>query len=910
MVFVSKTIEDQDEEENEDATGTNISNISYIRNRNKNSPALMIPNCKFTKPIPYTFTEDQGNYASASSSSKHATIQNPACAMNAIGQNKLKQWDALLSIRYYNIVHRQVSSSSSSGKSNQQLLEIKTTVTTVADLQIIITPTAKPFKTMSTSTSSNHHRHQRQHQQQQQEQKQCQTQYNHSITLFAKSFTSEYDTQHKNALQTIQQQQHLIENPMYTFNNRNNRNNNNNGFFIKPLIIFSSNDDKYISCVIPHPIPTTRMPMSMSIHTSSATKPCSLSSIVIFSLDWKNKRNGSSKKTTTTTTTSSSATSTSTTTTTTTTSTNTTNNTNSSNKSTFNGRKQVPLPPYIQSIDHGRIHMNDNMKNNEASVSSSTTETINHNNQQNTASSYNTNSANTTSTATTTQQQQQQKQQQRCSFLPTPTRPPKIHNPRTVSIDTIDCILEEEQNQEEYHKACMLLSQITTLCDIHVGNGVLHPLLLAGCTNGSILLIGYKRAKLLTLLHDGKEEGEDEYQNQLQTKRRRRQLGINWNANENSIHHMIYMISPLASSSASKQQKHGNKQYSSFHGRLIVIQRNGQTIFYDTEFHSTSQSTRRSSVSMTTIPMHPITIVPSSTLAFSPTDNDDNEEDDDNYSTFLPLFAHGIFLSYDIVAFLMHPFYTMDDTGNNDNNTIVQIWNVVDKIILNELKLNNERLIDFNHGFLPMKKKMKKKTMINSLGNITSNHDVVVIEDTTKTRQTVSMYHVMANFQLGYDEYTNSLIVSSAISSRDGSNSVLLRPFMTIWKWRTNVVGFTLLGESFMKYTPSAYNERCNEMNDWTMVENSNSCYSLQNVCLCRDMQHGYQLACIVENDHDMFEKELLSVGLLSPTGQRNICFKNEIRESCALFITHDAISYLDSLPVSTQYQNDSIYDI
>ena len=199
-------------------------------------------------------------------------------------------------------------------------------------------------------------------------------------------------------------------------------------------------------------------------------------------------------------------------------------------------------------------------------------------------------------------------------------------------------------------------------------------------------------------------------------------------------------------------------------------------------------------------------------------------------------------------------------------------------------------LMQMNHGFLSIKK-----------SNILSS----------------GVLYLASIFKMQFHKRTNSVVVSSAVATVTSSSSslggeesdqliavssIFLRPFVTIWKYKTSTLGFTLLGESFIKHTliDKYHNHLPFLTNDWITVQNEKQCYSLQNLCLCYDTSRGYRLAYVSENNDDIFHKELFSVGLLSPSSSRIGGLRNDIHEPCSIFLTHDSVSYLDSLPVST----------
>ncbi len=979
-----------------------------------------IPSCTYTKPIPVvstTTTSTTGTSTTSAQSSSPSTTT--AACMNAIGHDPFKKWDAIMSIRYYNIIQRNVQIVQSSSKvheiqegrggkgqnvsTSSSTVLITTTITTVADIQLQITPTAKPFTsydpsndgtssyddrsmkneiihspwTKSSSFRSNHNKN-----------VPTTTHYNYSITLYAKSYTHEYNLQEKeqeddilnmngqtnkqghesntssststrttNILQKIRKYQKKLEHPMYTWSD------------VMPQIMFSSNENKYISCIIPHPIVVVQQQSSSSSHNNNPKS--SLSSIVIFTLDWKTKRTTISSDTSTT------------------------GNQHplSPHKSTSINRTivpttKIPIPSYVQAIMEEE---EEEQKWNQSRL-------------ENTLRTRPKKAKQISSSSPTKQQQTQQQEehkvpQKRGSIGGNAVeinhndddyddnemllfqQSPYIQNPRTVSIDmsVFDNHNQNDQKDDDDHitkytKASRLLSQITTICDIHVtskydekarggsslhnrndweyilesstndnnnDNGYhhgdkgteagrfgqptknVHPLLLAGCTDGSILLIGYKRAKLIALLHDATttttdsdngecmegnwmssfsnndtdadtdEEETEDYFTMIQ------KIGnSSWNQNQNGIQHMIFMSSPNKQEEGYMNGCHDDDRQKPFAwcGRLIVIHRNALVSFYKTQFYTLTTKQQKHK------PMHPVSILPLDLKLCSDNDNDGEEDYQE-----LPI-AHGTYLDYNTVAFLIHPFYNAFQTNSqrDDFETIIQIWYIDDDpqkdgnnlVLMNELKSNDERLIDVSHGFLSMKRNPRKRNF--SLFGSSSN-------STTP----VCVRHFGTNFKLNYDRHTNSLIVNSAVTriSKTTSNqdngkmsksmSVFLKPFLLLWKWRTSVTGFTLIGESYMKYSFENVEHRPFLMNDWTMVRDEELSYSIQDICICQDPSIGNALAFVTEYDDETLRKEILSIGILSPSSSKSSGSVSDLHFPSAMFLTHDCISYIDSLVVS-----------
>jgi len=200
-----------------------------------------------------------------------------------------------------------------------------------------------------------------------------------------------------------------------------------------------------------------------------------------------------------------------------------------------------------------------------------------------------------------------------------------------------------------------------------------------------------------------------------------------------------------------------------------------------------------------------------------------------------------------------------------------------------------------NHGFLPMKKHTLKDERCRKNSSL----------------RTVCLQHYNANFKLQYENDTNCLVVSSAVLSSKSSShdmtkdgTILLRPFVTIWKWRTCTIGYTLIGESCIKHTSLDGNKGPlpSLMSDLAMIGNEKmaATYPLHNACLCYDVSAGYRFAFLSECGDEMLRKEILGVGLLSPSSTKEHGMLNDIREPSSIFLTHDTLSYLDVLSVSS----------
>jgi len=471
------------------------------------------------------------------------------------------------------------------------------------------------------------------------------------------------------------------------------------------------------------------------------------------------------------------------------------NNNNNSSSTTPNAddiaSSKIPLPFYIQSTAEEDKIRNDS-RSSLTSTSTSMSKSPNGDHQHSIPSSSTTPSSITNSN---------------CHRRHSPI----IHNPRVVSISD-----ENDVDDTKYQKTTKLLTQITTICDINVSsfgkkslNGTLntntittgnlkkrikqnvHPLLLTGCADGSILLIGYKRAKLLTMLFD-----RDDYETQTEEEVLQQQeekvedatddddddsplmSSTNnneaWHCNDHGIHQMMYMYSPRQG--LLREQSNNNNEIDG-HGRLIILQRNGRAIFFKTKFHTRLNHQLKHHVSI-----YPLGLTLKQHLQHL-------HEEKKELSTLthwknpcvLP-FIHGTFLDYYTVAFLVHPFISsIDQNKRITNETIVQIWHIDDehnerdrnkksKILMSELKLNDEQLMDSNHGFLPMKRDNSDGNQFNDDNDNDGNVDNVFSAGFSSSRQrNMCVRHLRANLKLVYKQFTNSLIVQSVIPANVSS---------------------------------------------------------------------------------------------------------------------------------------------
>lgn len=449
---------------------------------------------------------------------------------------------------------------------------------------------------------------------------------------------------------------------------------------------------------------------------------------------------------------------------------------------------------------------------------------------------------------------------------------PITTNDRTVTMNPILTDATKELSN--------LLSQITCIVDLNHNQpeqeskhgiprkGKNAPMLLAGCNDGSIIMIAYKRAMALGIVYQRyipltTIDSPPKSSTASDAGRERHDAGLC--VLRYTIDDSFYSSSECFEGQASELRING-----AIRGKLLGIQRDGSLVMFDTEFHdgccnlnsgevdTDNRFSRTLSWESKTYSFR-LTLKPKTKL----------------HGSMSNMYANGCFIDSNTIAILVKPL-TFQHTGRSlqFQNVIAQVWSVDPRHsgakLIAKLSLDNEKLEGMQHGtfcFRGIRRDSVSSTMSSTLP---------------------------LQSHIEYDSITGSLSISSAIplvrSTR--SNGVFAKLFVSLWDWRTCTVGFSSMSDDKIYFT-----------NQGTLLHGQHGIMSLAQVVTSRhyfSRVNGINALVHIYSKFMRYKKDIYNVGVLSPSQSK--CHVRDGEASNPIFLTRDQVMYPGALEVRSVF--------
>jgi len=386
--------------------------------------------------------------------------------------------------------------------------------------------------------------------------------------------------------------------------------------------------------------------------------------------------------------------------------------------------------------------------------------------------------------------------------LPTP------YNPRIISPGTTKTAAEDLTSD-----STALLKHITCLCDIPIPQGLtsfesFKSILFAGCSDGEIISIGYKRARLASI---------------IQKEKIRRSKSIDYCFDncqavfDRGMRHMAYK------QCSTKRSK----------GRLVSVRRDGSVSIFSISFFNLTklQNGNNSSRNFDDSLLHlngisieenlkekentavsPIVYYCGSDIVIEiKSQNCHFGQKKLNTSlNFIPSFYKSALIDDDLLAFVTNPLLRCShelEVGQEKEfenskirNIVAQVWllgeeefnvrtSLIAELIMDDQKLSELQNDSYffqekNHNRITRVMKGEKSNMNNTDNFTYQNHSNLLFMPS------------LLNVSICCDPRTKCLALSSilVINSPLSKESLMMKAFNTIWDWKNNISGFTLVG--------------------------------------------------------------------------------------------------------------------
>jgi len=417
---------------------------------------------------------------------------------------------------------------------------------------------------------------------------------------------------------------------------------------------------------------------------------------------------------------------------------------------------------------------------------------------------------------------------------------PSLSSPRVVRIGSSPSDTLDYAASKIHQVTCICNMTTPTLSSTNNNKGTnsethknfKSSILLAGCTDGSILAIGYKKARLLHIWLQPsmlKRDHDDDYTlnsnthdllydsltpttNHLEADSSK--TSVSWN---NSDHGIIFMthnqyIHPEFETIVSESKNRG---------KLVIIRRDGIAICFSTWYHRTRSSIilqqeeqqQKDNISLrdNNVSLHQSIQIQDWDLDGAIGDNDDDPCLVSNIqsSEFILHKRRGIvlrisplpftfyrlkketssfrlyyrctFVVDDLIAFLIRPVQPNDDSLRKRDSIIAEIWYLRDQSstsrLLSELSMTEQELREAHHDTF--------------LSFLNFSH-VNEAKGDGIYKAAASIY--FSGIQIACDSRTKCIVIDSAIQAGTAQTSSrnMLR-FSSIWDFKSNAYGFTLL---------------------------------------------------------------------------------------------------------------------
>jgi hypothetical protein len=427
-----------------------------------------------------------------------------------------------------------------------------------------------------------------------------------------------------------------------------------------------------------------------------------------------------------------------------------------------------------------------------------------------------------------------------------------------------------------------LLLQITCIVDlnhnqVHEGSkygiaqkGKNAPMLLAGCNDGSIVIIAYKRAMALGIVyqrHIPPTIMDSPPKSTIASEKEREMHDV-------GLRVLRYTIAdPLTSSSGCFEGLATGEQSmnETICGKLLGIQHDGCVVMFDTQFQDGGCNFDYGEVDVDRRLSRTLSWE-SKTYSFRLTLKPNTKL----HGTLRNMYANGCFIDSNTIAVLVKPL-VFEHSGNSlqFHNVIAQVWSVDPRHsgvkLIARLLLDHDKLEGMQYGnfWLPGFQSFSvSPTTISSILPIQSH--------------------------IEYNHSTGSLSVSSAIplARSTRSNGVYARLFVSLWDWKTCTIGFSLMSDDKIYFTNrgASHHGREGVMSPTQFVTSRQYFSKINGI---HALVHLYS-KCM------RYKRDIYHVGVLSPSRSRSYVRDGEA--SNPIFLTRDQVMYPGTLEVGTHF--------
>ncbi len=475
--------------------------------------------------------------------------------------------------------------------------------------------------------------------------------------------------------------------------------------------------------------------------------------------------------------------------------------------------------------------------------------------------------------------------------------PPIATNPHTATLDPSK--ISEEDITVELSR---LLTQITCVCNLNHNSissstiqtskylgtrthaGTSAPLVLVGCTDGSILVVSYKRATVLGLLLKGHERGNSlsrpisasnrpiplNSHTPLRASHKKTRDDCAWDNRGTGLCVLKYHVNV--------RDCYDPKGI--IRGRILGVQRDGHLVMYSTSFRSKSMTGEIDEGNDQEKELLPSTdydgmnslVWESKKFSFAMAIKPMKGLYANSASSSLATkrYANGTFVDFNTVATLVRPLHASRGQGRDIkfDDLVAQVWSVNQPRIggatlISEFNMNCEKLEEIQHGVF---------------GNDSVTHPIFT-----------SFGQRIPN-SIEYDELTGCLLIASVIPLRRSTRtaSIDAKSFMSLWDWRLSTIGLTLASAKSLKFVTKRTGSR-SVYPIFLAREFFASVQRLQREAGGISLVHTY---C----ENDSCRNEVYRVGLLSPSRCRKSC--RGLDDDNPLFLSKDYVMYPSMLQV------------
>ena len=464
--------------------------------------------------------------------------------------------------------------------------------------------------------------------------------------------------------------------------------------------------------------------------------------------------------------------------------------------------------------------------------------------------------------------------------------PPVATNPQCA---TLNPSLSSAPGNDVTVDLAGLLSQITCICDLnHQSDNNKHqhplnygsssnnfqnaPIFLAGCTDGSIVVISYKKSMVLGMLYHNRGWGSGANQSiplnsNASASTRLQNNGRNkFDARTSGLIALKYCVG-IRNRRGMDYDGNG-----SIHGRILGVQRDGHVTILSTNFRSNSIFPRSASGGVD--PKNGFAWE-SKKFRFEMTAKPLKGLYGNYLSSAIATakYVNCTFIDFNTVGLLVKPLNAMRGQGRDMrfNDVIAQVLNIdecqrgeISLELIAELLFDNDKLEENAHGCFENRKDSCSLSTFCGLS--------------------------MPTTSIEYDSISGCLILSSAIPIKRSTktNTTEAKAFVSLWDWKSSTIGFTLASRHRLHFSTQQ-----------TVSRSTHPFFLPSESFVSRQMiQRKAGATYIVHTFGGKFgyQRDIYLAGILSPSRGRRSC--RGLQDQNPIFLSKDYVMYPSLLQV------------